>query len=95
MQIVAVPEKPVEPLKRYNEMMDDYALHIIMIRKGKLLDMTPEFNAFKRIYLFKWNAISRLLKQIEEFFDLYAIPLAYIDGGKLAALADIEMEKYG
>ena len=95
MQIVAVPEKVAGPIKSYNEMMDDYALHIIMIRKGKLLDMTPEFNGFKRIYLFKWPAISRLLKQIEEFFDTYAVPLAYIDGGKLAAIADIELEKYG
>lgn len=35
----------------YNELMDEYSLHNIIIRKGKCLDETPEFISFKRTYL--------------------------------------------
>jgi hypothetical protein len=35
----------------YNELMDEYSLHNLIIRKGKCLDEAPEFISFKRTYL--------------------------------------------
>jgi hypothetical protein len=56
-------------VRSFNELLDEYSLHIIMIRKGRVIDMAPEFISFKRIYQFKWNAISRLLRQAQLYFD--------------------------
>ena len=45
----------------YNELMDQYSLHQIIIRKGQILDTTPEFISFKRSYLNRWGAVSYIL----------------------------------
>ena len=39
----------------YNELMDEYSLHQLIVRRGTILDSTPEFNSFKRTYLQKWG----------------------------------------
>ena len=39
----------------YNELMDEYSLHQLIIRRGHLLEQTPEFNSFKRTFLQKWG----------------------------------------
>ena len=48
----------------YNELMDQYSLHQIIIRKGEILDTTPEFISFKRTYLNKWGSVSFVLHLI-------------------------------
>lgn len=45
----------------YNELMDQFSLHQIIIRKGEILDTTPEFISFKRTYLNKWGSVSYIL----------------------------------
>ena len=33
----------------YDKIMDQHALHVFMIRKGKIIQETPEFVSFKRV----------------------------------------------
>lgn len=36
--------------KNYAEVMDTYSQHKFMIRKGRTLEETPEFQSYKRTY---------------------------------------------
>ena len=49
----------------YNELMDQYSLHQIIIRKGEILDTTPEFISFKRTHLNKWGSVAFILHSIQ------------------------------
>ena len=40
----------VEEIRGYNELLDQYSLHQFIIRKGKVLDVTPEFESFRRTH---------------------------------------------
>ena len=45
---------------RYNELLDEYSLHQFIIRKGKTLASTPEFQSFRRTNLANWGNIKRI-----------------------------------
>ena len=60
--------------------MDIYSLHEFIIRKGKVLDQTPEFISFKRTYIHKWGAISYVIHLLEKLLTTYNIDLAYVEG---------------
>lgn len=64
----------------YNELMDEYSLHQLMFRKGKLIDQTPEFISFRRTYIDKWGPVSFILMNFEKLFADYDVQLAYVDG---------------
>jgi hypothetical protein len=66
--------------------MDEYSLHQLIIRKGQVLDQTPEFNSFKRTYLQKWGQISYILMLLEKLLKGSSLEMAYVDGRKVAAL---------
>ncbi len=71
----------------YPEVLDAYSLHQFIIRKGRTLEETPEFQSYKRICGGIWLQISSIIKSLEKLMSSYDIPLAYIDGKKLAKLA--------
>ena len=73
--------------RSYNELMDIYSLHQFIIRKGKVLDQTPEFISFKRTYISQWGSVSYIIHLLEKFLSTYGIDLAYIEGKQLVALA--------
>ena len=52
----------------YNELMDEYSLHQLMFRKGRLIDQTPEFVSFRRTYIDKWGPVSFILMNFEKLF---------------------------
>jgi len=86
-----VPEdRETEAPRSYNEIMDEFSLHQFIIRKGKTLD-TPEFQSFIRSQQANWGRISELIHSLEDLLAHYAVPLAYVDGRKLAALAEDEL----
>ncbi|KAK3248759.1 hypothetical protein CYMTET_41786 [Cymbomonas tetramitiformis] len=78
-------DKPQQ--RQYEELLDNFSLHEILIRRGATLDSTPEFSSFKRAYVELWVGITDLLLDIETICRKYAIPLAVIDGKALADLA--------
>jgi hypothetical protein len=67
--------------------MDEYSLHQLIFRKGKLLDETPEFVSFRRTYLDRWATVSFVLLNFEKLFTEFNVPLAHVDGRLLAKLA--------
>ena len=66
--------------------MDVYSLHQLIIRKGKVLDQTPEFISFKRTYISKWGQISYILMLLEKMLSKSFVEIAYVEGRKVAAL---------
>jgi len=75
--------------------MDVYSLHQLIIRKGKLLDTTPEFLSFKRTYIAKWGSISYILLLLEKLLGQSSVDLAYVEGRKVALLVagDLDLNK--
>lgn len=76
----------------YNELMDQFSLHQIIIRKGEILDTTPEFISFKRTYLNKWGSVSFILHLIQRLLRESEVEMAYVEGRKVAMLAGTEMD---
>eukprot|EP00742_Colponemidia_sp_Colp-10_P007009 GILJ01007522.1.p1 GENE.GILJ01007522.1~~GILJ01007522.1.p1 ORF type:complete len:1129 (-),score=134.43 GILJ01007522.1:199-3585(-) len=86
-------EEPLDVKSRtYNELLDTYSLHQFIIRKGKTLDSTPEFQSFRRKYDMQWHGISIVIQALERFFSYYGVPVAYIDGRKVVTLAEQDLK---
>jgi hypothetical protein len=79
--------------KEYEEVVDAYSLHQFIIRRGKVLADTPEFQSYKRTYFGIWEPITLLIQTLEKILTDYDIRVAYIDGKKLARLAEISFGK--
>jgi len=77
----------------YNELMDEYSLHQLMFRKGKLIDQTPEFVSFRRTHIDKWGPVSFILMNFEKLFTDHNVQLAYVDGRQLVELAHEKLER--
>jgi hypothetical protein len=92
MQIVPVAESP-EPIRTYEEMVDAFSSHQLMLRKGKVITGTPEFSSFWRIYAQHWAEITDALQFAEEIFGKYSIPLVFLNGKRLAELFTNEVRK--
>jgi hypothetical protein len=72
----------------YNQLLDDHSAHFIIIRKGVTLDDTPEFESYRRTNLPMWRTLIAMLLQLEAICVQYAVPLATVDGKRLAALCE-------
>ncbi len=80
--------------REYNDLMDAYSLHQFMIRKGKVIDTTPEYASYKRTYAAHWGEITVVIHALEKLLGEYNVPLAYIDGKKAAKLAMDPFKKW-
>lgn len=81
------PGKPKEFEDGYIELMDEFSLHQFIIRKGKVLDATPEFISYKRTYINQWAGISFIIHLLEKMLSDYEVPHAIVNGKALAKLA--------
>ncbi len=57
----------------YNELMDEYSLHQLIFRKGKLLEDTPEYTSFRRTFIDKWGNVTFIIMQFEILFKKYDV----------------------
>jgi hypothetical protein len=78
------PQAEVPDARGYNELMDVYSLHQLMIRRGTILEQTPEFVSFKRTYMHKWGSISYVLHLLERMMTEAEVDLCYVEGRKVA-----------
>lgn len=76
-----------EPNRGYEALLDQFSLHEFLIRRGATLDMTPEFESYKRAFQPVWHLVGELIVRLEETCRRYIVPLAVIDGKALAELA--------
>eukprot|EP00668_Euglena_longa_P032973 GGOE01042466.1.p1 GENE.GGOE01042466.1~~GGOE01042466.1.p1 ORF type:complete len:905 (-),score=220.92 GGOE01042466.1:122-2485(-) len=81
------PLKVRDPTRTYQELLDVYSLHEFIIRRGATLSNTPEFASFQRSFADSWPAIQAIVRGLEALLTDFEIPLAYIDGKKVASLA--------
>ena len=73
--------------------MDEYSLHQLMFRKGKLIDETPDVVSFRRTYIDKWGPISFIIMNFENLFKEFEVQLGYVDGRKLVNLARESLDR--
>lgn len=83
--------KNVEKVRGYNELLDTYSLHQFIIHKGRAMRETPEFVSFKRVAQEIWGSVEDVIKALEALLTRYFVPLAYIDGQRLMALAGTDV----
>lgn len=62
-----------------------------MIRRGTLLEQTPEYVSFKRTYLDRWGAISYVLHLLEKMMTDAGVELCFVEGQKIAQLVSGDM----
>ena len=90
--IVDIQSSPVESptvtqVREFDELMDTFSLHHFIIRHGVTLTTTPEYASFQRKYSTEWGAVEQLVSVLENMMQQYSVPLAYVDGQKLADIA--------
>ena len=94
-QEVALPEMnsqgEIKP-RGYGDLMDAYSLHQFIIRKGTIIDTTPEFLSFKRTNITKWGSISHIIQLLERYLGQFNVNNAYIDGRKVCNIADDDLK---
>lgn len=70
-----------------DKLMDEHAAHILLIRKGKVIEETPEFISFKRVIDKDWNKITPFLKTLENFATILEYKIIKVDGNVLYKLS--------
>ena len=58
-------------IKQYKEVMDIYSAHFFVVRKGKTIRQSPEFQSYQRTFQQEWIAIEGILAQIEQICENY------------------------
>lgn len=91
-QLALTDQKTSVGARGYNELMDEYSLHQLIFRKGKLLDETPEFASFRRTFIDKWGPISYIMMKFESLFKKYDVQHVVVDGRKLVELAQEKLD---
>lgn len=74
--------------REYEDLMDDLAVHSVIIRKGQVLDATPEYESFQRTCGGAWPAVAAVLVQLEAICVQYAVPLATVAGRRVLELGE-------
>eukprot|EP00996_Jenningsia_fusiforme_P005966 NODE_70_length_3522_cov_45.796142_g62_i0.p1 GENE.NODE_70_length_3522_cov_45.796142_g62_i0~~NODE_70_length_3522_cov_45.796142_g62_i0.p1 ORF type:complete len:721 (+),score=127.27 NODE_70_length_3522_cov_45.796142_g62_i0:1197-3359(+) len=72
-------------------MLRHHGLHHFVITRGKTMDMTPQFMAFQGAFPHVWGGIVSLIRIFERRALQFAVPLMWLDGCKVAALAEIDL----
>jgi hypothetical protein len=79
-------------------------LHRLVVFNGKIQCETPEYISFNRTYADRWGQIQTVLLLIEKVLSDFdglisctnlsynVVPLAYVDGKKVAQLAEDDLE---
>ncbi|XP_076101914.1 IQ domain-containing protein H-like isoform X2 [Mytilus galloprovincialis] len=69
-------------------------MHRFAIQNGKIRDTSADFMAFKQHYCLSWGSIVTMMGHLLRLLNKYMIPIAFINGDRLADLAlEFELEK--
>ncbi|XP_064607991.1 IQ domain-containing protein H-like isoform X2 [Liolophura sinensis] len=69
------------------------AAHRFAIQHGRTRDEAADFLAFKQHYCLTWGSIVTMIKYLERMLSNYAVPVAFVNGDRLADLAlEFELE---
>ncbi|ELT97689.1 hypothetical protein CAPTEDRAFT_178180 [Capitella teleta] len=68
--------------------------HRFAIQHGRTRETSQEFMAFKQHYCLSWGSIISILRHMERMLTNYAVPIAFVNGDKLADLSlEFELER--
>lgn len=73
--------------REYEQVMDEHALQIFLIRNGKVIEETPEYQSFKRLAGTKYDVMEKYLKVLLKYIEKMDIKLIRVNGSELLALA--------
>ncbi|EDO37640.1 predicted protein, partial [Nematostella vectensis] len=63
------------------------SVHKFVIQNGKTRVTSQDYLNFKQHYCLSWGSILTLIVKLEELFSNFSVPIAFIDGDRLADLA--------
>ncbi|KAL4227848.1 hypothetical protein ACF0H5_013286 [Mactra antiquata] len=100
-------EMPLQPLKKVSSDLvlrpppttpasGDFKMisHRFAVQNGRIRDTSSEFLSFKQHYCLTWGSIVTILKHLEKMLNNFAVPVAFINGDRLADLAEeFELER--
>ena len=65
--------------------------HRFPIQNGRVRETMKEFMAFKERYYSCWGAITVILRRMEEMLVNFNVPIAFVDGDKLAQVGGLSL----
>ena len=71
----------------YEDLMDQHALQIFLVRNGQIIDETPEFQSFKRLAGKKWQKLIPFLNLLLKCISKLDLKLVRINGSDLLKIA--------
>jgi hypothetical protein len=74
--------------------MDDHSLHVFLLRNGKIVDSTPEFQSFKRVMTNGWKEVQRVLKVVEKYATMLRVKYLNVVGAEIIKLIAKKRGKY-
>ena len=89
-QQVQKVEAENQMVRSYADMMESFQTQFV-VKKGKVVENSPEFVQFKRGNITRWGAISLIIHMIEKMLEKYNVTFAYVDGKSIAALSEEEL----
>lgn len=79
-------ERATASPRGYEELQDEFSVRNIMIRKGKVIENTPEYASLRRGCGDRWPAVNESLQTLSSLFQRSGVTLAIVDGGSLLSL---------
>ena len=73
--------------REYEDVMDQHALQIFLVRHGKVIEESPEFQSFKRLAGKKWQKLTPFLKLLLRCVSKLGLKLVRINGSDLLKVA--------
>ncbi|CAF2085568.1 unnamed protein product [Rotaria magnacalcarata] len=77
------------PLSTCDSVRDNKIAYRLLIHDGRTKDQTQEFLQFRQHYSDVWGAIAKLFGILEKLMCNYFVPIAFIDGEKVAELVQL------
>lgn len=90
-EVLSDMEKDVSAIRNYLQLLDQHSLHHFIIYKGKTVTTTPEYESFRRSFSHLWGPIMNATSALERVLEKNDIPVAVIDGPRIAELAVLEV----
>jgi hypothetical protein len=84
---ISISQSKVSPppnARSYESLLDSFSLHHILLKHGKTITNTPEFESFARAFKFRWSEITAVIICFEEWAAENNIELVLISGRKVA-----------
>lgn len=70
----------------YEEIMDQHALQIFLIRNGEVIDETPEYQSFKRLAAKRWAKVMPFILLLQKYVLKLGVKLIKVNGSKILEL---------